>query len=217
MILYVNGDSHSAGWDAGGPEFAYGKHIAQSLNYDYVCDAVAGCSNQSIIERTRAYVKSHCPDFVIIGWSTWERETWYWHGQSYNITASGVDTVPPELADQYKNWVIRQDIPEVQWAQEFSAHDEIWNFHQELETQKIPHLFFNCFSHFFYTTQQNNLRYEWSNMYIDPYDHNMTYYYWLENQGFIPSNPAFYHYGADAHAAWANFLLPKINSVIDSN
>ena len=55
MILYVNGDSHSAGHDAGGPDFAYGRHLANALNSEYVCDAVSGCSNDSIIERTLKY------------------------------------------------------------------------------------------------------------------------------------------------------------------
>ena len=45
----------------------------------------------------------------------------------------------------------------------------------------------------------------------------MTYYEWLKNQGFKPVNPEVYHYGADAHRAWADFLLPKIKLIIDSN
>ena len=42
MILYVNGDSHSAGHDAGGPAHSYGKHIADWLSANFVCDAIAG-------------------------------------------------------------------------------------------------------------------------------------------------------------------------------
>lgn len=216
MIFYVNGDSHSAGHDAGGPKSAYGKHIADRLGYDYVCDAVPGCSNASIIDRTLKYLESTTPDFVIIGWSTWERETWFWDNQSYNITASGMDTVPEALREKYKHWVIEQDIPEVQWAQEFRAHDDIWKLHAELTAKKIPHLFFNCFHHFFYTERHNRPRYNWGNCYIDPYDQRQTYYYWLEDQGYQPSNPKFYHYGPDAHIAWADFLLPKIKNILTS-
>ena len=53
--------------------------------------------------------------------------------------------------------------------------------------------------------------------YVHPYDLKMTYYEWLKNQGFKPVTPEFYHYGADAHEAWADFLLPKIKSIIDNN
>jgi len=219
MILYVNGDSHSEGHDAvvRGPnlEHSYGKLLADKLGYEFVCDAQAGCSNDSIIERTVKYLESNSPDFIVIGWSTWERETWYFNNEEYNITASGVDTVHPELQDKYKQWVIDQSKPEVHWHKEFTAHEKIWDFHNQLGN--IPHLFFNCYSHFFYTERQNRPKYDWSNSYIDPYDQNMTYYFWLEQQGFKPSNPEYYHYGADAHRAWAEFLLPKVQIVLTQN
>ena len=215
MKLYVDGDSHSAGHDAGGPKFAYGKHIADALDYEYVCAAVPGCSNDSIIQRTLNYLESTTPDFLIIGWSTWERETWYWNDKAYNITASGYDTVPLELQDKYKQWVIDQSVPEQQWSKEFTAHDKIWDFHCKIK--HIPHLFFNCYSHFFYTVRQNKPKYDWENSYIDPYDQNLTYYFWLENAGFKPANPKYYHYGADAHLAWADFILPKVKSILTAN
>ena len=83
MKLYVNGDSHSAGHDAGGPAFSYGQHIADALDAEFVCEAVAACSNDSIISRTMKYLEHTTPDLLIIGWSTWERETWWWDEQSY--------------------------------------------------------------------------------------------------------------------------------------
>ena len=215
MNLYVNGDSHSCGHDAGGPVHAYGQHIADAIKFNYVCDAEPGCSNDSIIDRTKKYLETTTPDFIIIGWSTWERETWHWNDQSYNITASGTDTVPPELHDKYKQWVIDQSQPEQQWLKEFTNHDKIWQFHNEIK--HIPHLFFNCYSHFFYTQRQNKPRYDWHNSYIEPYNQNFTYYFWLENMGYRPSNPKFYHYGADAHQAWADFILPKVQMLLTTN
>ena len=219
MILYVNGDSHSEGHDAvvrgPNPEYSYGKILADKLGYEFVCDAQAGCSNDSIIERTVKYLESNTPDFIVIGWSTWERETWYFNNEEYHITASGVDTVHPELKDKYKQWVIDQNLPEVQWHKEFTTHEKIWDLHNRIS--HIPHLFFNCYSHFFYTNCQNKPQYCWSNAYVDPYNKNFTYYFWLEQQGFKPSNPEFYHYGADAHQAWAEFLLPKVQSLLTHN
>jgi hypothetical protein len=215
MTLYVNGDSHSAGHDAGGPEFAYGRYIADALGYEYVCDAVAGCSNDSIIARTKKYLETNTPNFIIIGWSTWERETWYWDNQAYNITASGADTVPLELQDKYKQWVIDQTLPEQQCHKEFTNHDKIWQLHNEIK--HIPHLFFNCYSHFFYTLRQNKPKYNWRNSYVDAYDQKSTYYFWLENMGYKPSNSKFYHYGADAHQAWADFILPKVQMLLTVN
>ena len=213
MKLYVNGDSHSAGHDAGGPEHSYGRHVADALAAEFTCEAVAGCSNDSIIARTLQYLDSNQPDLVIIGWSTWERETWYWQDQAYNITASGTDTVHPELVDKYKQWVIDSCTPEFQKLKEEKNHNNIWNLHATLKERNIKHLFFNCYSHFFYTVAHNKTRYDWGNNYVDPYDQNMTYYFWLEHQGYKPANPRFYHYGPDAHIGWANFLLQQISKL----
>ena len=104
MILYINGDSHSYGYDAGGPEFAYGKHIADSFNYTYVNHAEVGCSNTSIIERTLSYIENNRPDFIIIGWSTFEREVWEHKNKKYNVNSScaGHGDFPQELISEYK-------------------------------------------------------------------------------------------------------------------
>lgn len=213
MKLYVNGDSHSAGHDAGGPAFSYGRHVADALGAEFVCEAVAGCSNDSIISRTMKYLEHTTPDLLIIGWSTWERETW-WHGrESYHITASGTDTVHPELQEQYKQWVIGSCTPEFENKKEEKNHDNIWILHEILKDRGIKHLFFNCYSYFFYTVAHNKPKYDWGCNYIDPYDRYSTYYFWLEQQGYTPANPKFYHYGPDAHRAWAEFLLPHIKKL----
>ena len=213
MIVYVNGDSHSAGHDAGGPEFSYGRHMADALSAEFICDAVPACSNDSIIERTVEYLENNTPDYIIIGWSTWERETWHHDDTSYNITASGLDSVPPALRTRYKQWVIDSMTPEFQHRKEEENHTKIWQLHQLLKSKNIPHLFFNCYSHFYYVNTHNKTRYDWGDNYINPYDRNSTYYFWLEQHGYTPANPKYYHYGPDAHHAWAEFLLPYIKKL----
>ena len=218
MKLYVNGDSHSTGHDAvlpgPNPAHSYGKLLADKLEYEFVCDAVAGCSNDSIVARTKNYLENNTPDFLIIGWSTWEREEWRYQGKTYQVTSSGFDQLPKGLHARYKQFVIDSSIPENQWAMEDRNHDLIEEMHEYLKNKKIPHLFFNCFSYFFYRVRQNRTRKDWGNNYIDPYNQNMTYYFWLEEQGYKPSNPKYYHYGADAHEAWADFLLPKVQDIV---
>lgn len=210
MLLYVNGDSHSAGHDAGGPSLSYGKHIANYLKADFICEAIPGCANDSIIYRTKKFLENKTPDLVIIGWSTWERETWDHLGQSYNITASGFDNVHPDLKEKYKQWVIDSCEPEFQQVKEYNNHQKIWDFHQLLLDKNIKHFFFNCYSYFFYITAFNKTKHNWCNNYLDPYSKDSTYYFWLESKGFQPANPQYYHYGADAHYAWAEHLLPHI-------
>jgi hypothetical protein len=215
MKLYVTGDSHSMGYDAGGPNFSYGRHIADALGWEFVCDAVSSCSNSSIIKRTEDYLEQQTPDFIVIGWSTWERETWIGQdGKSYHVTSSGLDDLPTDLHERYKNWVIDACKDEIQKQKENSNHDIIWAYHQKLKNQNIPHLFFNCYSYFFYTVAYNKPKYSWGDSYIDPYNQDMTYYFWLEQHGYKPAVPKFFHYGADAHQAWADFLLPKVQKLL---
>jgi hypothetical protein len=215
MKLYVNGDSHSAGYDAGGPNSSYGRHIANALGWEFVCDAVPACSNSSIIKRTDDYLKHQTPDFIIIGWSTWDRETWVGQdGRSHHVSASGLDSMPPELHERYKNWVIDSCRGEIQQQKESLNHELVWATHNRLKRQNIPHLFFNCYSHFFYIHAFQKPKYAWGDNYVNPYDQNMTYYFWLEQHGYRPANPKFFHYGADGQQAWADFLLPKVQKLL---
>jgi hypothetical protein len=213
MLLYVNGDSHSAGHDAGGPAFSYGKNLADHLNMNFVCDAVSGCSNDTIITRTKNFLENNCPDLIVIGWSTWERETWKYKGTLYNITSSGTDTVHPDLIEKYKQWVIDSCSSEFQQRKEEENQEKIWNLHNHLKEKNIKHLFFNCYSHFLYTRAFNKKEYDWGTNYLAPYEKYSTYYFWLEQKGFKPANPKYYHYGPDAHKAWADYLLPYIKKL----
>jgi hypothetical protein len=52
---------------------------------------------------------------------------------------------------------------------------------------------------------------EWNTNYIRPYDAESTYNHVLRNNGFLTVNPSSWHFGADAHCFWANYLLQYIN------
>ena len=211
MKLYVNGDSHSCGHDAGGIKFSYGQRLADKLSATLVCDAVVGASNQRIIRTTTEYLKNNTPDFIVIGWSTWEREEWLFDGKYYNVNSAGSDVLPNGLVQRYKQWVVEQ--AHNYEEHEILAHQQIVDFHAMLIKRNIPHLFFNCYSYF----SNASLTIDWNNTYINPYNEDFTYYYWLESQGYKPSNPKYYHYGADAHIAWADFLLPYLTNTLNES
>lgn len=227
MILYVNGDSHSAGAEAvnsycfaeddplyrglgriphpDNERVSYGCLIANELGAILHCDAESASSNSRIIRTTRDYlVNEGVPDAIIIGWSTWEREEWLLGDRYWQVNAGGIGhDWPKEIKDRYKKYVVNID-----WAHcQQQAHYEIFAFHKELQQKKIPHLFFNCYSDF-----QNQPMVDWSGCYIEPYDPDMTYWKWLSNNGF-QSNQS-YHFGADAHRKWAEFLLPLLTQLL---
>ena len=226
MILYVNGDSHSAGAEAvndycfaeddpiyhalgriphpDNERASYGCVLANELFAILHCDAESASSNSRIIRTTRKYLETTEPDFIVIGWSTWEREEWLHDGIYWQINAGGVGHDWPDLVkEQYRDYVINLD-----WHQRTrTAHHEIHAFHTELLDLNIPHLFFNTYNDF-----HNQEPVDWHNSYIDPYDPDMTYWKWLTDQGFR-SNQS-YHFRADAHRKWAEFLLPRLTALL---
>jgi hypothetical protein len=242
MLLYVNGDSHAAGhgiitkagWACDDPDFghlgtlphphnealSFGAQLCKITGWQRVNQSQSGGSNPRIIRTTRDWIQRnlHKRDqiFVLIQWSTWEREEWLHDGVWYQVNASGQDHVPPELGDRYKQFVL-----DVDWtAANLRAHDQIWNFHKELEQLEIPHLFFNGNSHFGNTHEVDgdivpiipqNQRPNWNSCYIGPYSRKTTYDQILRHEQFATVEPApGYHFGQDAHCFWAQYLLQYI-------
>lgn len=226
MILYVNGDSHSAGAEAvnsfafaeddplyrglgriphpDNERVSYGCLLANAFFAILHCDAESASSNDRIIRTTQKYLTENKPDAIIIGWSTWEREEWLHQDKYWQINAGGIGfDWPDEVKQRYQDWITNLDYKQ----KEQEAQDKIWALHQELSD--IPHLFFNS-----YLPLVNSEQRDWGNSYLHPYDHAYTYYHWLKDQGHQTVNPKSYHYGADAHRAWAKFLLPHLTKLI---
>jgi hypothetical protein len=203
VILYVNGDSHSHGMHLH-PHEKFSDIVAKEIGFNVINAAQIGASNASILRTTREYLASGAtPDLILIGWTTWEREEWYYQNQYYNVNSSGHDQLPTELQDLYKNWVIEQR-PETLNAKSMYCHNLIFEFHQELTQKNIKHLFFNCMYNFFQPTRHVN----WGSNFIEPYNNDASYYWWLTKQGLSADD--WYHFGADGHAAWAERLIDYI-------
>ena len=228
MILYINGDSHAAAAEAVVPHAwaeddkffwglgrrphpeneraSFGCELANHLYAILQCDAQAGGSNARIMRTTREWVRAQdrVDDiFVIIQWSTWEREEWFHNNEWWQVNASGVDHVPHDLEERYKKFII-----EIDWSTARDrAHEEIWQFHQELNLNQVRHVMFNGNNDFGGLDQR-----DWGTSYIGPYDPAQTYNSILRAQGFKTVNPESWHFGADAHCFWGNYLLQYMNS-----
>ena len=88
----------------------------------------------------------------IIQWSTWEREEWLIDDEYYQINASGTDDVPDSHIQKYKEYVAK-----VNWKKKTKeAHEDIWQFHLELEELGAKHIFFNGNNDFCKVKDKNN-------------------------------------------------------------
>lgn len=227
MILYVNGDSHTAAAEAVNQhafaeddsqyfylgraphpdnlQVSWGKLLSLTLQAGFKCDAESASSNSRIIRTTREYLKNRPTKediLVIIQWSTWEREEWEYEGQYYQVNASGIDHVPQPLQEKYRNYVIGVD-----W--EFKtqqAHDQIWSFHQELEAEGIRHIFFNGNTDFAKIKDQK----DWGSNYVHPYDPDYTFNALIQASGIETVAPNSYHFGKDGHSFFNRFMLQYI-------
>jgi hypothetical protein len=221
MILYVNGCSHAAGaeavndycfaeddplyWALGRQphpdnlKVSWGCELANMLGAILRCDAESASSTDRIIRTTRQYLNDNKPDLIVIGWPTWEREEWLIDGVYYQVNASGHDSVPADYQNKYKEWISNLDFK----SYVNQTHNKIFEFHLELENQNIKHLFFSTAGKAFdvnYCTPQ-----VWSDNYLEPYNNEHTYFNWLKNNGYKTVRNS-YHFGPDAHTAWAEFL-----------
>ena len=228
MILYVNGDSHTAAAEAVNPcafaedagnlehlgrrphpanlAVSWGKLLSDALNFDFHCDAESASSNTRIIRTTKDWIANNptaVPETLfIIQWSTWERQEWLIDGTYYQVNASGVDSVPDSYREAYKEFIINIDY----WRVKKAAHATVWNFHNELKSLGVRHIFFNADMAF------NDVQpmADWGICYVSPYEHEMTYSRWLKNNGFNTVSPNSYHFGKEAHSAWAKYMLQYI-------
>ena len=238
-LIYINGDSHAAAsecvtnhaWsedDAKLPRSGRGPHpdneaasfgamFAEKLNIKRINQSQGGGSNDRIIRVTRNWIKENKNKlnqvFMIIQWSTWERTEWFYNNEWWQVNGSGTDYVPNELRDRYKQFIINIDWKSVTQR----AHEQIWQFHNEINELNIPHLFFNGNNHFggFYVENRLHLpiipnHYDWGRCYIDPYSSKGTYSEILKSHGFSTVSPNSWHFGKDAHCFWADYMLAYI-------
>jgi len=227
MILFVNGDSHTAGAEAVNPHafaeddadltylgrtphpanlaVSWGRRLSETLKAGFHCAAESASSNARILRTTRDWLRqqvTYDDVLVIIQWSTWEREEWLHDGVYYQVGASGIDHVPQALQEKYRNFVISTD-----WKQKTEqAHKEIWAFHQELTEQGIRHIFSNGNNDFSQIIDQQ----DWGTSYIGPYDPESTYDAIIRARGIHTVAPNSWHFGPDGHWVFHRFLLNYI-------
>jgi hypothetical protein len=229
MILYVNGDSHTAAAEAVNPHafamddgqlfymgraphpenfaVSWAKRLGDALRAGIHCNAESASSNTRILRTTRKWlekIRNLDEVLMVIQWSTWEREEWLIDDVYYQIGASGMDDVPEDHQQRYKEFVVGVD-----WKQKtLQAHNDIWQLHTELEDLGVNHIFFNGNNDFSSIKERK----DWGTSYIDPYDPEGTYNARIRAKGIQTVMPNSWHFGKDGHSFWNRFMLQYINA-----
>ena len=238
MILYVNGDSHSAAaeaaveYNSGGedPEYShlgraahpenakvsYAKHLADRIGAKLYLDAVSGSSNRRIIRTTREFVNAHPNEdiFVLIGWAVVSREEVYVNDQFHCLSANM--QVTENMESVFKEWILSYNMSSRDKA--ITSHHNIRQLHNFLKEKNVKHLFFNTVSMGWDEEMRMHERIDWGKHYLHPYSGEFGYGWYLNKHGYKPRKwpgkplTSGDHYGPDAHLRWAEFLLPYIQS-----
>jgi hypothetical protein len=235
MILYVNGDSHSAGHginslsglttndinyqdidEAPHPDNlhdSYGALLAKKLNVDFVCQARSGGSLDRVIRTTKQFVyQTQAKLFVVVGIPSIEREEWFYQGSWYQINASGYEILPKELQDKYKRWVADWSQAYDYYGRQIIIHQKLVDFHEWLTRHSVSHLFFHTVQGC--QPDQRFATYDWGTSFVHPYSETpnncWNYFNYLKQRGHQADSWG--HYGKHAHQEFADFLYQYIQN-----
>ena len=226
MILYVNGDEHTAAAKVvNSHSFAnddinfvaqgrrphpdnlavsWGMTLSKPLGLGFKCNAESESSNDRIIRTTDQFIDSlkslgNPYTVVVIGWSRWEREEWYDEDTKewYQISPTSTDW-PDKWKVRHKQWKTKLNLA----AKETEAHGKIHDFHLKLQDRKIPHLFFNAQQHF-----NNKHQADWNDCYLEPYDPTLSYAAWTKLHTLT---------GTDAQRRWADVLFSRLTPLLNN-
>jgi hypothetical protein len=208
MILYVNGDSNSAGTDLTDISRSWPHILSRQLDCDLINHASPGASNAKISRTLQEFINQYTGDvndiFFIVGWTSWEREEWIYNGQFFSVNAGEKINLTPELNNRYKQWVTEQNF-ETMCSKSKYWHDEIYKWHTWFLTNNIRHLFFNSVMSFQYeVVPSDQFHVAWEENFLEPYDSDYSYYHYLKNHGYPQTK--YCHFLEPAQEVWAKVL-----------
>ena len=213
MHILFNGDSNMNGEELENKDLSMAGFITKFYNATATNLSASGASNDRIYDSTWQYLQTNpAPDLVVVGWTSYDREQWYFGNEFQEINRLDVgQRIPEEFRQRYQFWKnnIEQD-PDRLRIMGYYWHNKIYNLHMWLYERKIPHLFFNTFDSFVIPNQKEHLN--WHQNFLNPYNQNYCYISWCNEHGYKQITPGWYHYNEDAHAEWANIMIEYMHT-----
>jgi hypothetical protein len=224
MKYFVMGDSNLIGANTDPSHINYGPDpdnfmniIGRNLDIEFECWAKNGASNDHIIRMTEEWIANTPGNpkekFVLIGWSTWEREEHKISEKYYDIDAWSIYNAfwnPPELnpfAESLKQRVesdpYYMDSCSRAWA------ERIHNYAKFLENRGIKYFFWNAYMTLLRPPTSENFQFD--HRYVLPYEDCFNQYFWLKRvRNHPPKADDPYHFDQEGHRMWAEFLTQYI-------
>ena len=219
MHILFNGDSNMKGEELENKDLSMAGFITKLYNATATNLSASGASNDRIYDSTWQYLQTNsAPDLVVVGWTSYDREQWYFNNEFQEINRLDVgQRIPEEFRQRYQFWKnhVEHD-PDWRRIMGYYWHNKIYNLHMWLYERKIPHLFFHTFDSFVIPDQKEHLN--WHHNFFNPYNQNYCYISWCNEHGYKQITPGWYHYNEDAHAKWANIMIEymRTHSIYDT-
>ena len=225
--LWINGDSHTAGSHK--PQQitnTFAKQVADVLHLEYINHSLPGGSNHRIIRTTIEALPDLDPTntFILIGWSSCERTEWYWQDKWHAVCGDPGYEIPAFVQShwhwhchhqqhQFSDPASNYDL----WYKSKEQEHAIFVFHKLLHNLGYKFLFFMACDNYFrfnidpdMITANSKLPWLPGAWAQDPYASGFSDF--CQAKGY--QKDAEWHYGQDAHDAYAQFLLPLISQKI---
>ena len=241
MILYVNGDSHSAGCEAVHPagfltdnskyrpEYTH-PFWKEEIPWSPYPDNLEVSYGKLLADKLNATLHCHARsagsnDRIIRTTLEYLKEfkpelvvigwsTWEreeWYNDEDNQWYQVNGSGIDSVPVKWKDRY-KNFVINVDWIKKTTeAHEKLWLFHLELQKLQVKHLFFNACQNFYHYKLWNNITYNWGDNYVLPYE-NFSYIQYLKDKNYKHSE--FIHFGPDGHAEWAEFLFPYLTKLL---
>lgn len=236
-ILYVNGCSHSCGAEithsgscrlSEDLRLSWAGKLSDALSMQHHNDAASGQDNLTIFSNTVHSILNLLDKHdssnikVVIGWTAPERE-YFIYKNSLWILNPGMDntewfrTAPKEVKETFYNYITRIDHNDS--MNKFAL--QYYNMVNFLKKHNIEYYFFNAISRVFEpssnivhsrvnngkTTKKLFDMIRQDSNYLDPYNHDMTYFHYMSERYDSKIDGRNHHFTADAQTAWTELLL----------
>ena len=205
MILLANGCSHVAGSES---PISFATPLSEKMNMSPVNLAMPGGGNDRIVRTTIDYCLTHRVDYVIIGWTTYERQEVIFNEEWHHFGLGR--QVPKHVKDreQLQKLFDFMSLYCCNWHS-LGLERTITNqlaLKSFLENRGIPYLFFNAWNHFYEGVQHPAFSELFDDKYYKPFSAIFEDY-----EKMMPNHYSKLHHGNEhVHNAIAEELYERI-------